>query len=232
LLVFPLSLSQRNLNAVVEYLSDEGGLRHLPYFALGNLDYVLGFGRFFMEERHKDANLHHVHELAVKGLLQYLFVGTCVLQDLSFVLTDQEGDSHALRLQTAVKLVVVSLGLLVIGGGGILLRFELLVEGLQDVFHFLEGAERVVILLFERFGVGKPFGDVFHQGDREHVVREERGRHARTLAHKVRLLNATVLEARVVICDTLGLNWELLTIKSSFFIACNVALMRIRIAIL
>lgn len=78
---------------------------HLIYFLIDNklivsiewnFRHIDRLRRFFMQERHKDADKDHVLELPVEGQLNNLveIIATGV-EDLSFVLTDQEWESNS-----------------------------------------------------------------------------------------------------------------------------------------
>lgn len=54
------------------------------------LGHILRLGCLTVQERHKDADLQHVHELLIKGLLQDAFKAAALVKNFPFVLGDQE----------------------------------------------------------------------------------------------------------------------------------------------
>jgi hypothetical protein len=69
LLLF-LSLDLINFNSVVKHFPDQRGLRDHGFFLGSNFRNILWLWGLAVQERHKDADLEHIHELSVEGLLQ------------------------------------------------------------------------------------------------------------------------------------------------------------------
>ena len=49
-----------------------------------------------MEKWDEDANLKHIHEFSVEGLLEYATEVVIVVENVKFVLVDQEGNGNPL----------------------------------------------------------------------------------------------------------------------------------------
>ena len=89
LLLFLLFLDHSDLESIVEYISDQIGLRNNIFLQWCDLGDILWLWSLHVQERDEDADLKHIHEFLVKGLAYHIAEGQgLIVEYLNLMLSD------------------------------------------------------------------------------------------------------------------------------------------------